>query len=96
MGVYSSVRAELLSVLRGLLLAKEKGYKKLIVHVDSTNVIRMLIGTMACNAKFHAIAQRCNAKFHAIVQRCRKLVQSLDWEIKVTITFGRLIRWRMY
>ena len=29
----------------------------------------------------------CNAKYHAIVKRCRKLVQSLDWEIKVLHCF---------
>ena len=50
MGVCSSVRAELCAMLHGLLLAKEKGFKKPRENVDSTFVVGLLQGNMSCNA----------------------------------------------
>lgn len=43
-GLCSSVRAELRMVLQGLSLANGKGFKKLIVHVDSIIIVGMLKG----------------------------------------------------
>ena len=55
----SSVRAELRAVLRGLLVAKERGFKKLVVNVDSILVVGMLEGSLLYNARRYAIVQRC-------------------------------------
>lgn len=45
MGTCSSTRAELRAVLRGLLIAKERGFKKLVVTVDSiTTIVGLLKG----------------------------------------------------
>ena len=76
MGVHSSVRAKLRAVLRGLLLAREKGYKKLVVYVDSIIVVGLLKGNMTCSARNNAI-----------VQRCRSLLGSPAWEVVMVHCF---------
>ena len=57
MGVYYSARAELRAVLRGLLVAKEKDFKKLLVNVDSMLVVGMLKGSLLCYARHHAMSR---------------------------------------
>ena len=42
-------------LLRDLLLAKEKNFRKLVVNVDSSIVVGMLRGSMLCNARHEAI-----------------------------------------
>ena len=76
MGVCSSVRAELRAILRGLRLAQEKGYRKLIVYVDSLVVAGMLKDNMLCSARHNTL-----------VQQCRRILQLPDWEVKVNHCF---------
>lgn len=81
MGVCSSIRAELRAVLRGLSIAREKGYKKFGVFVDSITVVGLLIGNWTCNYRLNAI-----------VQLCRNLLESPDWELVVTHCFREVNR----
>ncbi|KAJ8441385.1 hypothetical protein Cgig2_009093 [Carnegiea gigantea] len=67
MGVYSSVRVELRAILQGLRLAREKGYRKLVVYVDSIVIVGMLNDYM-----------KCSARHNALVQQCRRLLQLPD------------------
>jgi len=67
------------SGFQGLLLAKEKGSKKLIVQIDLIIVVGTLKGSMTCNARHHGIVQRWN-----------DLLQSLDWEVRVTHCYREL------
>ena len=59
-------------VLQGLLLAKEKGFRKVVDYADSTIVVGVLNGTMVCNARHYAV-----------IQRCKDLLQDGNWEVKV-------------
>ena len=76
MGVCSSVRAELWAVLRGLTLAREKGYKKLVVRVDSIIMVGILKGNMTCYVRHYAV-----------VRQCRRLLELPNWEVMVTHDF---------
>ena len=60
-------------MLRRLLLAKERGFRKLRVNVDSANVVGLLQGSMMCNVRYYTI-----------VERCKELYTSSDWEIVFT------------
>jgi ribonuclease HI len=42
-------QAEYLAVIHGLLLAREKGLTRVVVHSDSQLVVRQLIGEYQCN-----------------------------------------------
>jgi len=75
-GGISSVRAELRAVLRWLTLARDKGFKKLVVCIDSIIVVGFLKGSM-----------NCNVHHYAIVQQCRMLLELPNWEVKVTHIF---------
>lgn len=55
MGICSSVRVDLRAVLRRLVLAKEKGFGKLTIKVDSSVVVSMLHSNTLCSAKYEAI-----------------------------------------
>jgi len=63
-------------MLRGLQLAKEKGFKKLIMNVDSIIIVGLLKGSMMCNA--------CHS---SIIQRCKGLLASTNWEVMVSHCF---------
>ena len=73
LGICSSVRAELRAVLRRLLLARDKGFKKIIIFVDSIMVMGMLKGDMDCNARHHTI-----------IQCCKSLMEANDWEVRIS------------
>ena len=57
-------------------LAREKGYRKLIVYVDSLVVAGMLKDNMLCSAGHNTL-----------VQQCRRILQLPDWEVKVNHCF---------
>jgi len=61
MGVCSSVRTELRAVLRRLVIAKEKGFRKLIINVDFGVVVDMLRGNVLCNARYKQLSRDAGA-----------------------------------
>ena len=81
MGVFPLVRAELRAVLRRLVIAKEKGFRKLIINMDSSVVVDMLQGN-----------EQHNARYEAIVQRCKNLFGSSEWEVAILHCFREVNR----
>ncbi|KAJ8437462.1 LOW QUALITY PROTEIN: hypothetical protein Cgig2_012902 [Carnegiea gigantea] len=69
-------RAELRAMLRGLTIAREKGYKKLVVLLDSTTMVGLLQGTMTNNARHSTL-----------IQQCRRLLELSNWEVVLTHCF---------
>lgn len=51
-GFCSSTKAELMGVLKGLIVAWEGGHKKVEVGLDSEIVVRMLIGDSYINSQY--------------------------------------------
>lgn len=58
-GIASSTKAELLAVLQGLAYAGNKGYKKIILEVDSKVVANILIGDLQPSSPYYHIIRRC-------------------------------------
>ena len=72
-GISSCTRAELMAVLRGLMVAWEGGHRKVHVELDSEVVVRMLVDDPPANSPFIQLIRKC----HALIKR--EL-----WEIKIT------------
>lgn len=71
-GECSSTRAELLAVMRGLIVAWNGGHRRVVVSVDSEVVVRLLEGDPPTNSPYIHIIRKCNA-----------LIQNHEWMIKV-------------
>lgn len=69
-GFTSATKAELLAVLKGLAVAWNGRYKRVIVEVDSMVVIRSLLGDNNTSSPY----------FH-IIRRCRELIDNEEWEV---------------
>lgn len=71
-GECSNTRAELLAVMRGLIVAWNGGHRKVVVSVDSEVVVRLLEGEPPANSPFIHIIRKCNA-----------LIQNHEWMVRV-------------
>ena len=71
-GECSCTRAELLAVMRGLIVAWNGGHKTVIVSVDSEVVVHLLEGDPPTNSPYIHIIRKCNA-----------LIRNREWEVKV-------------
>ncbi|GKA47118.1 FACT complex subunit SSRP1 [Tanacetum coccineum] len=60
------------ALIRGIIMARDVGIRKLIIKVDSQVVVRLMEGEIICHT--HA--------FYT-VKKCRNLLKSLDWEVKL-------------
>lgn len=72
-GTASAIKAELTAVLHGLQIATKSRLPKLIIEVDSAEVIKFL--------QSHSYDAHAN---HHLVQECRQLLRDTDVEVKVT------------
>ena len=75
-GLCSSVKAELIALLRGLKLAKDEGITKLLVHTDSQVIIRKL-----------NMLHSKNSTYRYLVSQCQEFLNSPDWEVVVEHCF---------
>ena len=69
----TSMKAELKALYRGLQLAKSMNIEKLWVQLDSLVVVSMLNGNNSWSREHEPL-----------MDRCKKLIQSQDWEIKIS------------
>ena len=72
-GSCTCTRAELLAVLRGLVVAWEGDHRKVHVELDSEVVVRMLVEDPPASSPFIQIIRKC----HAFIKRD-------GWEVKIT------------
>ncbi|GKB51119.1 non-LTR retroelement reverse transcriptase [Tanacetum coccineum] len=66
-GICTVTRSEILALLRGIIMARDVGIRKLIIKVDSQVVVRLMEGEIIHHS--HAFY---------IVKKCRNLPKSLD------------------
>ncbi|GJX15037.1 non-LTR retroelement reverse transcriptase, partial [Tanacetum coccineum] len=71
-GICTVTRSEILALLRGIIMARDVGIRKLIIKVDSQVVVRLIEGGII----------RHSPAFYT-VKNCRNLLKSLDWEVKL-------------
>ncbi|PWA44555.1 hypothetical protein CTI12_AA523610 [Artemisia annua] len=71
-GICTVTRSEILALLRGILMARDAGIKKLIIKVDSQVVVQLMEGETSCYSP--AVL---------IVHKCRELLRRSDWEVKL-------------
>ena len=75
-GSCSCTRAELLAVLRGLMVAWGGGHRKVQVEVDSEVVVRLLEGDPPSSSPY----------IH-LIRKCMALISRSDWEVKIMHCF---------
>ena len=71
-GECSSTQAELLVVMRGLIVAWNGGHRKVVVSVDSEVVLKLLEGDPPTNSPYIHIIRKCNA-----------LIQNNEWMVRI-------------
>ncbi|XP_056697578.1 uncharacterized protein [Spinacia oleracea] len=71
-GTCSSTKAELLGVVRGLAIAWNAGFKKVVLSVDSEVVVKLLMETNIPNS----------SSFH-LINRCKSMIKRHGWEVRV-------------
>ena len=72
LGVCSSVKAELLTLLHGLKMAWACGIKKLLINVDSTIVINKI-----------QVPSRPNRLHYFIIKECQTYIYNLGWDVVI-------------
>ncbi|PWA90722.1 non-LTR retroelement reverse transcriptase [Artemisia annua] len=71
-GICTVTRSEILALLRGIVMARDVGIRKLIIKLDSEVVVRLMEGeTIHHSPAFYS------------VQTCRDLLRSSGWEVKL-------------
>ena len=63
--ICTSIWAELLAVLNGLKIARSKGYRHLMVHIDSEITVKLVFGVaVAPSSHFRIIKMCCKLLMH--------------------------------
>ena len=75
-GHCSSMKAEIMAVLKGIQVAKERGVQKLWIRSDSCVLVGILRGAI-----------KSNPVHGSLIQRCKVLLSDSNWETKVTHCF---------
>jgi len=76
MGFCSSIKAELMAVLKGLQVAKDRGVQKLWIKSDSRVHVGMLLGDYKANPE-HGV----------LIKHCKDLLRDSSWETEITHCF---------
>lgn len=72
-GSCSSVKAELLALLKGLRLAKSSNFPKLIINMDSQVVVSKIMSPL-----------RQGEAYFNIIRECQHLMQDPSWTVKLS------------
>lgn len=84
-GYCSSTRAELLAVVRGLVVAWNGGHRRIQLTVDSEVVVRALVDEVSPTSPFYHIIKKCKelvsrAEWRVSIQHCyREANRAADW-----------------
>lgn len=84
-GSTTCTKAELLAAMRGVALAWNKGYRKILLEVDSMVVVRELLGELRPSSPYFHIVRRYkemifDREWEVVVQHCyREANRAADW-----------------
>lgn len=96
-GVCSCMKAELLGVMHGLLIAWNGGHRRVILTVDSVVVVRLLEGKTPSSSPYIHIVRKCQAlinrnEWEVVVRHCyREANRATDWLANYGVALDRKI-----